>query len=453
MAPVRRNAEALLAEGDRLMAQKRPADAVETYRLLVKLTPNDARNLARLGDALTIVGDLAEAAATYKRALVTAPKVGALHRNLANVALMLGDLDTGRDALRTAIRLAPDDMSLHRQLSASTPHKIANDPDIAAMEAALARPLPKPERMQLAFGLGKAYDDIGDYTRALDEFLLGNRLRRESFKYSSTDDDARFARIADTFTADFIGANNGRGDPSNRPIFIIGMPRSGTTLLEQVLASVPRTYAAGELDDMRSAARQVTGADPYRKPEALKPGADFGKVGRTYLSLLPRASARSLHVVDKMPQNFLVAGLIHLALPNARIIHLTRDPADNCLSIFRVFFATEGHPYAYDLGELGHYHNLYRQLMRHWHSVMPGVIHDVSYEQLTAEPERVTRELFAYLGFEWTPDVIETHTAKREVKTASLLQVREPIHTRSVNTAARYGERLKPLLEALAKGD
>jgi hypothetical protein len=178
---------------------------------------------------------------------------------------------------------------------------------------------------------------------------------------------------------------------------------------------------------------------------------DFAAIGRTYLGWLPEEARRTGHVTDKLPANFRYLGLIRLAFPNARIVHIHRDPVDNCLSIYKARFAGSALGYGYDLTELGRYYNLYRGLMHHWKNVLPGDVFDLSYEDLVTEPEAASRRLFEFCGVTWTPEVLQFHESRREVRTASYAQVRRPINRNSVRGAEKYGERLDPLRAALAE--
>jgi len=234
------------------------------------------------------------------------------------------------------------------------------------------------------------------------------------------------------------------------------MPRSGTTLTETILSRHDDVYPAGELETMRVEAAAIVGASPIYEANQfmnrLKRGA-LEEIGSAYLSQLSLEARRSRRVTDKMPHNFRLVGLIRLVFPNARIIHVRRDPLDTCLSMFKANFSAANLDFSRDLVTTGRYYNLYRRLMQHWRVAMPGQFFEIDYEALVSDPETSTRALFEYCGLDWSPDVLYIEKSTREVKTASFAQVRQPINTRSVRAADRYGNRLDPLRAALAEYD
>ena len=229
---------------------------------------------------------------------------------------------------------------------------------------------------------------------------------------------------------------SGRGDGSRAPIFVLGMPRSGTTLVEQILASHLEVHGAGELLLFERAA-------------AERGHEDVAGVGARYLQFLDEIAPADLRVVDKRPSNFLLAGLIHLALPNAKIIHCMRDPLDTCFSCFSTLF-TGRQDFAYDLTETGHYYRAYAELMDHWHSVLPpGVMLDVRYEDVVADLEGNARRILAFCDLPWSDTVLDFHKTPRTIRTASYLQARQPLYSTSVGSAQPYREFLAPLIDAL----
>jgi hypothetical protein len=232
------------------------------------------------------------------------------------------------------------------------------------------------------------------------------------------------------------------------------MPRSGTTLTEQLVAASDDVFGAGELNLVNLASSQTFGFFTFNEVRALlenEASLDFAKAGTTYLEWLAGRAKTKPRFTDKMPHNFWQIGLIRLMFPNARIVHVSRIPLDNCLSIFKATFASHGLDYSYDLATLGRYFNLYRGVMQHWRAVLPATFHDLSYEALVDDPEEETKKLYDYLELEWSPAVLEFHQSRREIRTASVVQVRKPIYKTSVNLSERYGELLDPLRAALAE--
>jgi hypothetical protein len=327
------------------------------------------------------------------------------------------------------------------------------------MEELAAQPsgLSKTERMQLDFALGKAYADLHDYDRSFDRLAAGNSAKRSMISYNEREVLSLFDRIETIFTPQIIATKSGSGESSPIPIFVMGMPRSGTTLVEQIIASHPLVYGAGELQNLNDVVRAVRGSDgnqfPYPEfvpvvaPEALR------QIGAQYVSsiqrLIPKSAVGCEHVTDKMPSNYYFAGLIHLALPNAKIIHVVRDPVDTCLSCYSKLFASEQN-HTFELGEIGRYYRRYQALMDHWRRVLPaGRILDVRYEEVVEDTEKEARRIIAHCALPWDERCLAFHETDRPVRTASATQVRQPIFKTSVGRWRRYGDRLEPLLEAL----
>jgi Sulfotransferase family len=317
--------------------------------------------------------------------------------------------------------------------------------------------LPEEGRRQLLFALAKAFADLGEHERAFGWLLEGNALKRRQIGYDEAKVLGQFARIRAVFDRDLMDRSRGRGDPSSVPIFILGMPRSGTTLVEQVLASHSEVYGAGELLDFEREVARLSEADgaPPTFPE-LAPslsGEQLRQLGTRYVQRVRPAAPAAVHITDKMPMNFLFVGLIHLALPNARIIHTRRDPVDTCLSCFATLFTGE-HRVAYELGELGRYYRAYDRLMRHWRDMLPdGVILEVKYEDLVTGFEPQARRIVDHCGLEFEDTCLDFHKTRRPVRTASAAQVRQPIYQSSVGRWHSYKHLLRPLLDALAIDD
>jgi Sulfotransferase family len=319
------------------------------------------------------------------------------------------------------------------------------------MEAFAAKDLPTPGRMALDFALGKAYADLKDYTRSFKHLLAANAAKRGAIAYDERATFALFDRIERVFSPELLNSRAGGGEPSDRPIFVLGMPRSGTTLDEQVLASHPAVHGAGELTTFREALRAVSPPNTaYPDVVPFLDQAAFGCIGAEYIKRLTALAAEAEHVTDKMPSNFLYAGLIHLALPNAVIIHAMRNPIDTCISCFSKLFKPGEQHFTYDLGEIGRYHLGYQRLMAHWRRVLPpGRILDVHYEDMVSDLEGQARRILAHCGLPWDERCLSFHETDRPVRTASAMQVRQPIYTSAVERWRVYEEFLGPLLSAL----
>jgi hypothetical protein len=282
--------------------------------------------------------------------------------------------------------------------------------------------------------------------------LKANALKRTTVDYDEAATLNMFPHIKKVFDADLLRRTRGLGDPSTVPIFVLGMPRSGTTLVEQILASHPDVHGAGELPWLNEMARNLRGADVNGYfPEVAKSwsATQLRDLGGQYVQYLRTKASVAGHVTDKMPMNFRFVGLIHMILPNARIVHTRRDAADTCLSCFTKNFAG-AIDYTYDLGELGRYWRAYDDLMSHWRQVLPpGAMLEVQYEDLVADFDRQARHLVTYCGLEWDDRCLSFHHTQRPVRTASVNQVRQPIFASSIGRWRDYEPWLAPLLKEL----
>ena len=294
---------------------------------------------------------------------------------------------------------------------------------------------------------------MGQHQRSFRHLLQGNAMRRRRIDYDEPAMLQLFDRIQAVFTAELLNSRRGSGDPSMLPVLIVGMPRSGTTLVEQILASHPRLFGAGELYDLRDiiAVHCDLAAVPAPYPECVPamPGEILQRIGTAYATGLQRRAPQAMRVTDKMPANFFHVGLVRLALPNAHIIHVRRDPIDTCFSCFGRSFRDE-QPFCYDLGELGRYYRKYEALMAHWRGVLPArAMIEVQYEELVADLEPQARRIIAYCGLDWDDRCLAFHATPRPVRTASAVQVRQPIYQSAIGRWRPYADMLRPLLDAL----
>jgi tetratricopeptide (TPR) repeat protein len=428
-------------------------DAIAAYRLAITRKPDYAEAHCNLGRALHDQGKSQEAIDALRHGLLLDGSSAEAHNSLGLVLRAVGKLPEGRDAVGEAIRLAPSSAKYRRHLSEMIRFR-EGDSHLMEMERLLgdADPLATGERTDLHFALGKAYDDLGRHADAAQQLLQGNALKRREISYDAAAVDEVFARIRNVFTQDWLETQQGAGHPSATPIFIIGMPRSGTTLVEQILASHPQVFGGGETKYFADAIGEAEAGRGVLYPDVASTltGSDFADLGKRYLTeSLRLARPGALHVTDKMPSNFLFAGLIHLSLPNATIIHTVRDPVDTCLSCFSKLFTGELN-YTYDLAELGRYYRQYQLLMAHWKRVLPaGRICDVSYEELVEDVEGQARRLVAHCGLEWDPRCLSFQENDRPVRTASATQVRQPVYKSAVGRWRPYRAFLEPLLQEL----
>ena len=448
-------AEALSNLGTALCDLGRPDEAVRLQREAIRLKPGLATAHGNLGAALYDLGRLEEAVAAYRQAIRLAPDLDFAHGNLGTALVALGQAAEARAALQRAVALAPRNVKHRRYLGEVAPYGAA-DPRLAALEklAQDAARLSVDERIELHFSLGKAYDDIGRHADAFRHWRDGNALKRQRIAYNEAATLGGLDRIRSVFTPDRMRAWHKAGQPSPVPVFIIGMPRSGTTLVEQIIASHPQAFGAGELKCFETAMQGIRPrfgtATSYPEVVSGMIDADFHALGARYLAAIEKLAPGAARIVDKLPSNCRVAGLIHLALPNAAIIHATRDPVDTCLSCFSKVF-TDKQAHTYDLAELGRYYRNYQKLMAHWERVLPpGRILTVRYEDVVADLEVEARRIIAYCGLDWDPRCLAFHQTERPIRTASALQVRQPIYASAVGRWRAYAPFLRPLLAELS---
>ncbi len=447
--------EALCGRGAALQALKRHGAAIAAYERALAVEPDNAAALNALGLALQAANRHGEALAQFRRVLAIEPRSGDAQVNLGSVLEELGHIDEARHAFEAAVEIEPQNVRFRYALI-NCRRTREGDPHLAAMEA-WARDLDslaEDQQILVHFALGKALAETGRQDEAFRHLVAGNALKREQIRYDEPATLATFERIERVFTAELMRSKAGAGHPSRLPIFIVGMPRSGSTLVEQILASHPKVFGGGERHDFSDALASLTagpGAAPFPELAAGLTGPQLEHLGAAYLERLG-AGVAAERVTDKMLANFCLAGLIHLALPNARLIHTRRDPVDTCLSCFALLFGAE-QPFAYDFGELGRYYRAYRRLMEHWRRVVPdGVILDVQYEELVDAFEPQARRIVAHCGLEWDPACLSFHETDRVVRTASVTQVRQPIYRTSVGRWRPAEPVLRPLLDALAPG-
>ncbi|PBC01317.1 tetratricopeptide repeat-containing sulfotransferase family protein [Mesorhizobium sp. WSM3860] len=429
--------------------------AEEIYRGTIGRNPFHVRARIGLAETLQEAGRLDEAIALFRESLSIRPKDAELLYGLGVAMMEKGKLAEAADLARQAVAIAPA-IAKAWLLLTQVKRQTERDAELARMEAEHAKaPQDSLARMQLSFGLGKANDDLNDYGRAFDYFAEGNAIRRKGIDYDPVRTRDEFEAMKAAFDKAFFEKRRPSDISDDTPIFVVGMPRSGTTLVEQIIASHPQVFGAGELSILKTVVgKQFPMSMPGGFPSGIAdmPDKGFAEAGQAYVEMLHSRYPGFRHVTDKMPGNFLLVGFLHMMLPNAKIVHCARDAAATCLSIFKVHFRGDSHRYGYDLGELADFHNLYTDIMAHWHKVLPGVVHDVRYEDFVADQEGQTRALMAHLGLPWDDKVLSFHETDRPVRTASAAQVRQPIYQGSVDLWKRYGERLKPLLDKLQNG-
>jgi len=437
--------EGYLHLGNALLAINEMHAADDAYHAGLAVAPEHALLHIAQAMAARSLGRIDDAAASTQRALAIRPDAAVAVASLGSLAIDRGRFEEAEELLKKALVMSPD---LPEALIGLTGVRKMTTRDAAwrgAAERALSRTLPVVHTIGLHHALGKYCDDVGELDAAFEHHRRGHELaRRTRPLYDRAATSARVTRTLSAFDQRALEALQPAGVPSVRPVFVFGMPRSGTTLAEQMLASHPQVHGAGEVLFWQSAAAVELAAQPGQR------AATIAELGRRYLASLATVPAAA-RVIDKLPSNFKNLGLIHAALPGARFIHLERDPLDTCLSIYFQGFSA-AHAYASDLGDLAHYYREYRRLMAHWRATLPPeTLLEVRYESLVDDPEHWSRRMLAHIGLSWDPHCLEFHRTERAVLTASSWQVRQPIGKSAIGRWRRYERHLGPLREALGE--
>jgi len=415
------------------------------------LAPDRPEAHNAVGQVFQAMGEFEPALAAYDRA-TTLPGPAQMDAiaNRGTLFMEFGHTAAAAKAMEDAAKAFPDAPGI--LLSQTDLRRFdTGDPLIGQMQALLAcEGISLSDRATLHFGLGKAFLDIGDSERAFRHYDEGNRLKRSTYSYDVGASERWMAGMAETFSRTLLGAKANMGVRSNQPVFVIGMPRSGTTLVEQILASHPLVHGAGKLKRLQTIVDGILGF-PGVAPDLTAP--QLNSLGEAYLAFVkPMASGRP-HVVDKMPSNFLLAGMVRLILPDARIIHCRRDAIDTCLSCYTKLFAGE-QAFAYDQPELGRFHRAYQLLMAYWRAILPGShFLEVDYEAVVYDLEREARRMLSFLGLAWDDACLRFYETKRPVRTASVNQVRQPVYSTSTRRWRKHVAELQPLLAALGVED
>jgi tetratricopeptide (TPR) repeat protein len=444
--------EAQMGLAKTLQALENLTDAELAAIRAIQFDESNAKAHALLAGIHTELSKPEQAEAEYARALSLKPDSNEALLGLGHLCTENGQLERARELFLRALQLKPDNTAARIHL-VQNDKVTADDGNFAALlaEEKKMSDFSDERRLSLHFALGKCFDDIKDYDKAFPHYLAGCKLKREKFDYDPDAAAKQFIELQKIFSKDFIDSLRGSGDSSAMPIFVLGMPRSGTTLTEQIIASHPVVFGAGELPDLLRIAHRKTHPDTTTFPDNLRylDAKTLRAWGTEYLAAVQQRAPGAQRITDKMPANFFAVPLIHLMLPNAKIIHVNRNPVDTCLSCFtRLFHRKQEH--TYDLAELGRYYADYARLMDHWRKVLPtGAFYDVQYEDIVADQAGEARKLLAWCGLEWDDACLDFHKTKRQVRTASVTQVRQPIYTSSVERWRKYEQHLGPLLDEL----
>jgi len=434
--------------------QGRPEQALAILDQVIQAMPMMVDAHSNRGLVLRRLGRQEAALEAFEWVIDHFPDNAEAHNYRGIVLTDLGRMDEAMSSYHRAIELKPDFADVYHNITMLRKIK-PGDKIVATMES-LYESVDATSRLRihLGFGLGKSYNDLRHYDKASYFYREANRIKRKTIHYNTKDYIEQVGYLRDLFTPDLFARFAGSGVADESPIFIVGMPRSGSTLLEQILTSHPGIEGAGEIPFIGQLAIQQ-GVSTGKKNLAWLKDASSGtleSIGKEYLKQLRIfGGENSRFITNKTLANFWYIGFIHLILPKARIIHIKRDARDNCLSIFTSYF-TDDIPYAYDLTELGRHFCLYTSLMDHWKNVIPGHICEISYEDLAEDTEGEVRRLLDYCNLPFDGKCLKSHENKRAVQTASFVQVRKPLYRSSVGRWKSYEKMLLPLILALKEG-
>ena len=428
-------------------------EAVEVLARALELDNENAMTHYYHGAALAMAARPEEAVSAYREAVARDPKLPGAHIGLGHVLKTVGDQDGGIEAYRRAIALRPDFGETYYSLANLKTFRFSEE-EVADMTTRLENEsLPVECRVHFAFSLGKAFEDQKAYDQAFEYYAMANQLHRDTIAYDPVQTEVAHQRMREAFSAEFfqdLPSDTGCQFPD--PIFIVGLPRSGSTLLEQILASHSQVDGTSELPDISLIAQSLTKPRSGQVfPQCLPdiPLETMTTLGQQYLEQTRRHRQDAPFFTDKMPNNFAYVGFIKTILPKAKIIDARRHPMDSCLGCFKQHFA-KGQTFSYDLFELGEFYLEYFQMMDHWDVALPSSVLRVEYEEVVEDLETQVRRILDYCGLPFEESCINFHENKRSVRTASSEQVRQPIYRGSVATWKRYGAHLDPLAEILA---
>jgi len=428
-------------------------DAVESYDKAISLKPDFVEAYSNRGNVLAQLGKPDEALENFDKAIRLNPDFVEAHSNRGKVLDEIGRLDDALQSYERAIQLKPDYANAHRSISTLIKYDRQN-PHIKIMESLLSNSgLSDQDRMYLYFALAKVYDDLGEYKDGFDHLQKANFLRHQELNYDIDSDKNLFAKIKEVLNSKNLASIDAPDSNTNlRPLFIVGMPRSGTSLVEQILASHSKVHGAGELEVIGRLAFPIISGKfqgGFDQSNARIFTEKIESLHNNYIETLTSLNVRETVFTDKMPNNFIFVGLILSAFPKSKIIHVKRDPIATCWSNYKHFFSGNGNGYAYDMGNLAVFYNLYRDLMAFWHEQFPGMVYDLDYESLTENQEEQSRKLLDFCGLDWEKECLYFYKTKRAVRTASSAQVRRKMYKGSSEAWRKYESYLQPLIDSL----
>jgi len=442
----------------KLRDSKREKYLQDRLENLTKKYPKKVEFIFAYGVVANRAGEITLALPALKRANELLPNNSKILYELGVLERINGNIKESQELIRQSLKLRPDFPAGLRTYGVD--HKYAyGDEEFRRLNRVVATlaEMSDEDQVQMHYALGKAFDDVGDLDAAFAHYGVGGAKKRRMETYNEKSSARLFQIMERVVNKAFFESNAEKGYDSDVPVFILGMPRSGTSLLEQILSSHPDVFGAGELKIMTGVIENISVGQTRLRLNDVEPAfpyeekATYEARGRRYVEQVIRLAPKPYkRIVDKMPGNFNFVGLIHRILPNARIIHSDRHPVETCLSCYRILFA-EGQQWTYNLRELGRYYKRYWGLMQHWRETLPGVMFEMRYEDTVADVEGQARAVIDFLGLEWTDSCLKFYETERPVKTASASQVRKPIYSTSVNRWKKYEKYLAPLLEELGE--
>lgn len=448
-------AEAHTTMGLALQDQARFEEAIASYEKALVINPKLTAAQHNLAFAEQKITQNVDAIERYRKVAESRPDNPSAWRNLAVAYSQVGRFDEAISIYRQALTIDPDYVEAYVGLGLVRKYTLDDEDDIRAMERLGSSDRPSAEqRRMLYFILGKVYDDCGIYDQAFAYYKKGNELKREMMAFDRAAYLLDHSRVRSNFSKEFFDSRRGAGHDSVLPIFIVGMPRSGTTLVEQIISSHPEVYGADELPYIEKIAQKLPSLAgtprPYPRCMSRLINDHINAAAEEYLGYLNEFPGKFSRLTDKMPGNYVHIGLIATLFNNARIIHCRRNALDICLSIYFQDFQ-EGHDYAYSLADIGFVYRHYEELMNHWRNVLENRMLEIVYEELVSDTERISRDMIGYCELDWNQSCLKYNKTQRAVHTVSMWQARQPIYHSSINRWKNYEQYLEPLQEALAK--
>ena len=431
--------------GNVLKSQGKLKEAIDAYEKAISINPKYAEAFNNLGVAFQSQHKSAEALIAYKNAISLKPEYTSAYNNLGVILEAQGKFSEASEAYKKALTLKPDYCEAHRNLSNFTNYQPKNSQIGVVSDLLKRKDLSEKDKCNLHYTMAKMMEDLGDFSKAYEHYSVGGALRKKELLYKPENDSLLFSKIKETFPSlETQSIKKSNKQLKHTPVFILGMPRSGTTLVEQIISCHSNVQGAGELDLLRRLGHSLAcGQEKIESKNLLN-------LRSSYLAELKNISCEKPFVTDKMPTNFLYIGLILTALPEAKIIHVKRDPKATCWSNFKHYFSGKGLKYSYDINDTIHFFNLYKDLLQYWNKKYQERIYSLNYEKLTIEQELETKKLIEYIGLDWEDACLSPHKNTRNVQTASVKQVRNRVYTGSSKAWQRYALYLNNIFDNIS---